>query len=250
MSSPTQGNWASGQRLGPAAGAHGRAPTRGRERGEQQARRTRRRIRRVADRAGDQRVLDDRLRLRRVPAPCRPTAAPSASPASTRRRRCCRARPRQIASPSLPTCASADMQFLREDDEFPTSSGGFNSFSLRGRHRPRRRRGEAGRFARPGAPVVIQVRGAAGALRPRRDEDRLAPARRRSPSPSPLDRPLCEPGALEGSPARAWADAGERIRTPAGPSTIPTSTRCARAMTPAAARLGTASRAPGEQPVE
>ena len=139
-----------------------------------------------------------------------------------------------------------DMQFLPyEDDEFDIVCG-FNSFFFAADIVAALR--EAGRVARPGAAVVIQVWG-----RPERcDLDAMKTAVRPflpppdpSPSPSP---PLCEPGVLEGL-------AGEAGLTPESAFDAswafdyPDEHALARAMM-SVPLVGTAVARAGEQPVK
>ena len=161
-----------------------------------------------------------RLRQRRLPARRRrPRRRPSAG--STPPRRCSRS---PASACPTPTSRMGDLQHLPYVDDSFDAVTGFNSFFFADDMVAALR--EAGRVAKPGAPVVIQVWG-----RPERFD--LAPdeGRARSLPPAAAGRPArpdrrCgSPACSRTSPRRPGLIPDARLRRAAGRTSTPTRSR-------------------------
>ena len=123
--------------------------------------------------------------------------------------------------PEADLCQGDLQQLPYVDDSFDAVCG-FNSFFFADDMVAALR--EAGRVAKPGAPVVIQVWGRPEALRPPPHEGRPRPLHAAAAGRPRSTRPRC------GSPARSRRSRRRRASSPSAPSTCsgPTSTRTRR----------------------
>ena len=107
-----------------------------------------------------------------------------------------------------------EMEELPYDDDTFDLVTGFNSFFFANDMVAALR--EAGRVAKPGAPVVIQVWGAHERCDLEAMKEIARPFLPPRPPDAPPDPDLSEPGALEALATQAGLDAGERVRRQLG----------------------------------
>ena len=110
----------------------------------------------------------------------------------------------------MPICASATWRTLPYDDDSFDLVTGFNSFFFANDMVAALR--EAGRVAKPGAPVVIQVWGAHERCDLEAMKEIARPFLPPRPADAPPDPDLSQPGVLEALATQAGLTPGERVR--------------------------------------